>query len=78
MGVVCSELGEFDEAESFYKRALADREKIGKAEDSGSLEVMEHYAALLRKVKGRDTEAAQIEARMKKIRAATAPETTKP
>ena len=60
--------GRYAEAEPFYKRALAIKEKaLGPAHPHVATS-LENYAALLHKT-GRDDEAVKLEARAKAIRA---------
>ena len=59
--------GEFAEAEPFYQRSLAIREKALGPEHLDVAESLENYAGLLRAT-GRDAEAVELEARAKAIR----------
>ena len=59
----------YAEAEAQYKRALAIREKALGPDDPLVAQSLENYAALLRKIGGREEEAAKMEARAKAIRA---------
>lgn len=54
----------YTEAEPLYKQAIALRETTFGANDPKTIERVEFYALLLRQ-KGRDKEAAQLEARVK-------------
>ena len=62
--------GQYAEAESLYKRALAIREKALGPDHPDVARTLENYAALLRKAQ-RNTEAEEMEARAKSIRAMT-------
>jgi len=56
------------DAEAMYAEALRIQEKNGKREDSDTLQILEHFARLLHKLK-RHAEARQMEVRAKAIRA---------
>jgi tetratricopeptide (TPR) repeat protein len=56
------------DAEAMYAEALRIQEKNGKPEDSDTLQILEHFAKLLHKLK-RYSEACQMEVRAKAIRA---------
>jgi len=60
--------GKYSEAESFYHRAMAIREKALGQENPKSIATVESYAALLRKMR-RDEEATALEARIKALQA---------
>ena len=67
--------GRYAEAEPFYQRALAIREKALGREHPHVAASLENYAALLRKT-GRGTEALKLEARAKAIHAKRAERNT--
>ncbi len=60
--------GKYPEAEPLYQRALAIWEKALGPEHPNVATVLENYAALLRQM-NRNSEAAEMEARVKAIRA---------
>ena len=60
--------GKYSEAESFYHRAMAIREKALGQENPKTIATVESYAALLRKMR-RDEEATALEARIKALQA---------
>ena len=68
LGLLYKTQGRYNEAEPFYKRSLAIREKALGPAHPNVAKGLENYAALLRKM-NRDAEAKNMEARAKVIRA---------